>query len=70
MDSASPARLAFAFLGRGRAWVGVPGYEPGGRDYIPGSDVNVDYTDSVRDARVKEKQDIARKQPKYNKKGK
>ena len=43
---------------------------PGGRDYIPGSEVNVNYTDSVRDARAKEKRDIARKQPKYNKTGK
>ena len=43
---------------------------PGGPDYIPGSKVTVDYTDSVRDARAKEKRDIAKKQPRHNKKGK
>lgn len=43
---------------------------PGGKDYIPGSKVQIEQQSSIADAKQKEAKIIARSKPKHNKQGK
>jgi len=55
---------------RGRVRERVSEHLPGGKDYVPGTKVQVEYVPSIRDARAKEGRIIARSKPRYNIRGK
>ncbi len=56
--------------GRGRVQERIAEHLPGGKDYVPGSKVQVEQFGSIAEARKKEAGVIARTKPKYNKQGK
>ena len=55
---------------RGRVQERLEEHLPGGKDYIPGSKVQIEQMSSIKDAEQKESHIIARTKPRYNKKGK
>ncbi len=55
---------------RGRVQERVSEHLPGGKDYVPGSKVQIEQMPSIRDALKKEERVISRSQPPYNKQGK
>ena len=55
---------------RGRVQGRIAEHLAGGKDYVPGSKVEIEQMSSVENARKKEKTVIARSKPKYNKQGK
>lgn len=52
---------------RGRVQERLEEHLPGGKDYIPGSKVQIEQMKSVSEARQKEADIISRTDPKYNK---
>jgi len=55
---------------RGRVQDRLNEHLAGGKDYIPGSTVQIEQMKSIADARAKESRIISRSKPKYNKQGK
>ena len=55
---------------KGRVQERLTEHLPGGKDHIPGSNVQIDQTSSIREAQQKEERIIKRSKPKHNKKGK
>jgi len=55
---------------RGRVQDRITEHLPGGKDYIPGSTVQIEQMSSISEARAKESRIISRSKPKYNKQGK
>jgi predicted GIY-YIG superfamily endonuclease len=55
---------------RGRVQDRLTEHLPGGKDYVPGSKVHIEQTNSITEARAKESRIISRSKPKYNKQGK
>ena len=55
---------------RGRVQERLTEHLPGGKDYIPGSKVQIEQMASVAEAKAKESRIISRSQPKHNKQGK
>lgn len=55
---------------RGRVQERLIEHLPGGKDYVPGSKVQIEQVSSVREAREKERRILARNKPKYNDQGK
>lgn len=54
---------------RGRVQERLREHLPGGKDYVPGSKVQIEQVDSIQEAREKEAHILARSKPKYNKQG-
>ena len=55
---------------RGRVQDRLKEHLPGGKDYIPGSSVQIEQMSSIADARAKEGRIISRSKPKHNIQGK
>ena len=55
---------------RGRVQERLQEHLPGGKDYIPGTKVQIEQMTSIADARKKESNIIAKSKPKHNKQGK
>lgn len=55
---------------RGRVRDRLHEHLPGGKDYVPGAQVRVEYTRSITDARAKEERVISGTEPPYNVRGK
>lgn len=55
---------------RGRVQDRVAEHLPGGKDYVPGSKIQIEQMKSIEEARDKEASIISRSDPKYNKQGK
>ena len=55
---------------RGRVQERLQEHLPGGKDYIPGTKVQIEQVTSIADARKKESNIIAKSKPKHNKQGK
>ncbi len=55
---------------RGRVQERLQEHLPGGKDYVPGSKVQVEQMPSIKDAEAKESRVIARTKPPHNEKGK
>jgi len=55
---------------RGRIQELLKEHLPGGKDYVPGSKVQIEQLGSIKDAEAKETRIIARTKPSYNEKGK
>ncbi len=55
---------------RGRVQERLQEHLPGGKDYIPGSKVQIEQMTSIADARKKESNIITKSKPKHNKQGK
>ena len=55
---------------RGRVKERLQEHLPGGKDYIPGTKVQIEQMTSIADARKKESNIIAKSKPKHNKQGK
>jgi len=55
---------------RGRVQERLEEHLPGGKDYVPGSKVQIEQHSSIADAKQKESNIIARSKPKHNKQGK
>ena len=55
---------------RGRVQERLKEHLPGGKDYIPGTKVQIEQTGSVSEAQQKEARVIRRTKPKHNKRGK
>ena len=55
---------------RGRVQDRLKEHLPGGKDYVPGSKVQIEQHSSIADARKQESRDIQKIQPKHNKRGK
>lgn len=54
---------------RGRVHERLQEHLPGGKDYVPGSKVQIEQMNSIDEAKDKESRIIARSNPKYNKQG-
>ncbi len=52
---------------RGRVQDRLEEHLPGGKDYVPGSKVEIEQMKSISEAREKEETIISRTEPKYNK---
>jgi excinuclease UvrABC nuclease subunit len=55
---------------RGRLQERLQEHLPGGKDYIPGSKVEIEQMHSISEARQKESNIIKKSKPRYNKQGK
>ena len=55
---------------RGRVQERLQEHLLGGKDYVPGSKVQIEQMPSIKDAEAKESRVIARTKPPYNEKGK
>ncbi len=55
---------------RGRVQERLIEHLPGGKDYVPGTKVQIEQVQSIQDAEAKEQRIISRSQPRYNKQGK
>ncbi len=55
---------------RGRVQERLTEHLPGGKDYVPGSKVQIEQMDSIQEARTKETRIIVRSKPKHNEQGK
>ena len=55
---------------RGRVQERLKEHLPGGKDYIPGTKVQIEQLSSIKEAQAKESRIIARVKPPYNEKGK
>lgn len=55
---------------RGRVGERLEEHLVGGKDYVPGSKVQIEQMKSIEEAREKESRIISRSDPKYNKQGK
>lgn len=55
---------------RGRVRERLKEHLPGGKDYVPGTKVQIEQMSSIDDARAKEGRIIARTKPPHNKRGK
>ncbi len=55
---------------RGRVQERLQEHMQGGKDYIPGSKVEIEQMNSISEARQKESNIISKTKPKYNKQGK
>jgi hypothetical protein len=55
---------------RGRVRERLREHLPGRKDYVPGAKVQIEQTNSIRDAKDKERRIISRTNPPYNEKGK
>ena len=55
---------------KGRVLERIEEHLPGGKDYVPGSKVQIEQFGSIADAKKKEAGVINRTKPKYNKQGK
>lgn len=55
---------------RGRVHERIEEHLPSGKDYVPGSKVQIEQMKSIEEARNKEGGIISRSSPKYNKQGK
>ena len=54
---------------RGRVRERLAEHLPGGKDYVPGSKVQIQQVDSIQEAREREARILVRSKPKYNKRG-
>lgn len=55
---------------RGRVQDRLQEHLPGGKDPLPGSKVQIEQVDSIREAREKEQRIISRTKPRHNEQGK
>ena len=55
---------------RGRVWERLEEHLVDGKDYVPGSKVQIEQMKSIEEAQQKESRIISRSEPKYNKQGK
>lgn len=55
---------------KGRVQKRIEQHLPDGKDYVPGSKVQIEQFSSIADAKKKERGVIKRTKPKYNKRGK
>ena len=55
---------------RGRVQERLIEHLPGGKDYVPGTKVQIEQVQRIQDAEAKEQRIISRSQPRYNKQGK